>query len=153
MKNRFDVQKQLGLARTGKITWEELKFKIPNILLPINPVFEKYLHPMDGNLFPSIQQFLEGNEPCVGYTIEEPLGIIPSQPKQSIQPINSENSGILPILVESKEIWGIPEKYMGSNGQLNGPLPILTANVPNTATFRYKKYIQEMTARMATSLA
>ena len=155
MKNRFDIQKQLGLARTGKITWDELKFKIPNVLLPLNSVFDKYLQPMGGSLYPSIKQFIEGNEPCVGYTIEDSLEIIPTKPSnptisEEKEEASTNSAGILPILVESKKMWGIPEKTASPGDFLSGPLPILTANVPNASPYRYKRYVKDM---MATRLA
>jgi archaeosine synthase len=93
----FEIRKQFGLARCGRITIGNLNISTPQLLFPAHSYYSKWIST-------SLATTDKHYTPPIGYFIQDPLHILPEDQK-SVQ-----NSGsVLPILVKSLNMWGIPD--------------------------------------------
>ena len=132
-KIRFEVKKQLGLVRKGRITFGDLSYTTPNILFPTNP---NILNKIDPSVLQSPDNF-------IGYHIEDPLHILtndnPSKTPVQGQLITHQ----MDLFTTSNEKYGIPQKIstlFEDTPQELDTIPILSDKYPNTNTNRYARY-------------
>ncbi|WP_371805455.1 DUF5591 domain-containing protein [Candidatus Lokiarchaeum ossiferum] len=132
-KTRFEIKKQMGLTRKGRITFGEKSFSTPNLIFPTN---QNLINKIDPSTI-----LLPDN--IIGYHIEDPLHIL-----DETTPKNLKSDCVLiahqtDLFTTSNDIFGIPKSL---NALFEDPLqelehiPILSEIYPNTNTNRYLNY-------------
>ncbi|MHA1745480.1 MAG: DUF5591 domain-containing protein [Promethearchaeota archaeon] len=144
---RFEIRKQLGLARMGRFKFGTKTFTTPNLYLPQNPTILRSLFSTsdENGVYPSSFQKLTAFHPLVGYSIHDPLHItdLLTAPAQTPEDILEGKVEFANCFFESQEMFGYPIVNQESAEAVITTLdaiPVLGDKFPNSTQSRYREY-------------
>ena len=132
-KTRFEIKKQLGMTRKGRITFGEKSFTTPNLLFPTNQNLINKIDPSNIQLPDNV----------IGYHIEDPLHILDETTPENLKSNCTLIAHQTDLFVTSNEMFGIPTSLntlFEDSPQEMDRIPILSEIYPNINTNRYLKY-------------
>ena len=140
---RFEIRKQLGLARVGKFKFGAKTFTTPNFYLPQNPtILQSLSFTQEGEkrTTPSALQKLTAFQPLAGYVVDDPMQITVSPETSDRDAAPIKYAG---CFFESQEMLGFPIARQESAEDIITALdaiPVLGDNFPNRESTRYPEY-------------
>ncbi|MHA2002040.1 MAG: DUF5591 domain-containing protein [Promethearchaeota archaeon] len=163
-KYRFEIRKQIGFARTGKLTWGDKSITTPALLMPGHPNILKHFTLAQSKSQNLNEYYFEQLSSLIKdlpqYHIRDDLNIfnnpflfniLSNSPNNSENLQNSKNSifsGKIDsiqnnMFIQSNEFWGIPwdvNKPLQAQIESSEYIPILRESFPNSSRIKYEDY-------------